>query len=39
MHNLDIMHQEPNVGESLLSTCMGFSDKPKDNHKARRDLA
>jgi hypothetical protein len=39
MHNLDVMHQERNVGESILSTCMGFTDKTKDNHKARRDLA
>jgi hypothetical protein len=39
MHNLDIMYQERNVGENILSTCMGFMDKTKDNHKARRDLA
>jgi hypothetical protein len=39
MHNLDVMHRERNVGESILSTCMGFMDKTKDNHKARRDLA
>jgi hypothetical protein len=39
MHNLDVMHQECNVGESILSTYMGFIDKTKDNHKARRDLA
>jgi hypothetical protein len=39
MHNLDVMHQEHNVGESILSTCMSFMDKTKDNHKARRDLA
>jgi hypothetical protein len=39
MCKLDIMHQERNVGESILSTCMGFMDKTKDNHKVRRDLA
>jgi hypothetical protein len=39
MCKLDIMHQERNVGESILSTCIGFMDKTKDNHKARRDLA
>jgi hypothetical protein len=39
MHNIDVMHQEHNVGESILSTCMSFADKTKDNHKARKDLA
>jgi hypothetical protein len=39
MHNIDVMHQERNVGESILSTCMSFADKTKDNHKARKDLA
>jgi hypothetical protein len=39
MHNIDVMHQERNVGESILSTCMSFMDKTKDNHKARKDLA
>jgi hypothetical protein len=39
MHNIDVMHQERNVGESILSTCMSFVDKTKDNHKARKDLA
>jgi hypothetical protein len=39
MHNLDVMHQERNIGESILSICMSFMDKTKDNHKARRDLA
>jgi hypothetical protein len=38
MHNIDVMHQECNVGESILSTCMTFMDKIKDNHKARKDL-
>jgi hypothetical protein len=39
MHNIDVMLQECNVGESILSTCMSFTDKTKDNHKARKDLA
>jgi hypothetical protein len=39
MHNIDVMHQEHNVGESILSTCMSFADKTKDNHKARKDLS
>jgi hypothetical protein len=39
MHNIDVMRQEHNVGESILSTCMAFVDKAKDNHKARKDLA
>jgi hypothetical protein len=39
MHNIDVMHQEHNVGESILITCMAFTDKTKDNHKARKDLA
>jgi hypothetical protein len=39
MHNIDIMHQEHNIGESILSTCMTFVDKIKDNHKAIKNLA
>jgi hypothetical protein len=39
MHNINIMHQKHNVGESILSTCMIFADKTKDNHKVRKDLA
>jgi hypothetical protein len=39
MHNLDVMHQERNIGESISSMCMCFADKTKDKHKARRDLA
>jgi hypothetical protein len=39
MHNIDIMHQERNIGESILSTCMSFGDQTKYNHKARKDLA
>jgi hypothetical protein len=39
MHNIDVMHQEHNMGESIISSCMGFSGKTKDNMKARQDLA
>ena len=39
MHNIDLMHQERNMGESIVSTCMDFGDKTKDNIKARKDLA
>jgi hypothetical protein len=39
MHNIDVVQHERNVGESILSTCMAFADKRKDNHKARMDLA
>jgi hypothetical protein len=35
MHTIDVMHQECNMGESIISTCMDFSDKTKDNMKAR----
>jgi hypothetical protein len=34
MHNIDVMHQERNICESIISTCMGFSGKTKDNRKA-----
>jgi hypothetical protein len=38
MQNIDVMHQERNMGESIISTCMGFSGKTKDNRKAQQDL-
>jgi hypothetical protein len=37
VHNIDVMHQEINVVEALIHTCMHF-EKTKDNLKARRDL-
>jgi hypothetical protein len=37
MHN--IMHQECNVAESIVSTCLNIMGKTKDNFKARRDIA
>jgi hypothetical protein len=39
MHNIDAMHQECNMGESIISTCMGFLGKTKGNMKAQQDLA
>jgi hypothetical protein len=39
MHNIDVMCQERNMGESIISTCMSFSGKTKDNRKARQDFA
>jgi hypothetical protein len=38
MHNTDVIHQERNMAESIISTCMGLLDKTKDNMKARKDL-
>jgi hypothetical protein len=39
MHNIDVMHQEQNMGESIISTWLNITDKTKDNPKARKDLA
>jgi hypothetical protein len=39
MHNIDVMHQERNVTESNVSTCMNIAGKTKDNFKAQRDIA
>jgi hypothetical protein len=39
MHNIDGMHQEHNVAEIIISTCMDNMGKIKDNDKAQRDLA
>jgi hypothetical protein len=38
-HNLDVMHQERNVAESIISMVFDFKHKTKDNLKARQDLA
>jgi hypothetical protein len=35
MYNIDVMHQECNIGESIISTCMTFLGKTKANMKAR----
>jgi hypothetical protein len=39
MHSIDVMHQEHNMGEGIISTYIGFPGKTKDNMKARQDLA
>jgi hypothetical protein len=38
MHNINGMHQERNVAESIVSTCLDIMGKIKDNFKARRDI-
>jgi hypothetical protein len=38
MHNIDIMHQECNVAESIVMMCMNFLEKSKDNKKVRKGL-
>jgi hypothetical protein len=39
MHNIDVMHEEHNVAESIVNTCLNITGKIKDNFKARRDIA
>jgi hypothetical protein len=39
MHNVDVMHQERNMGERIINTCLNIPDKTKYNPKARKDLA
>jgi hypothetical protein len=39
MHNIDVMYQERNVAESIISTRLDITDKTKNNFKARRDIA
>jgi hypothetical protein len=34
MHNINVMHQERNVTESIVSTCLDILGKTKDNFKA-----
>ena len=38
-HNIDLMHQERNVAESIISMCLNIKGKTKDNINARKDLA
>ena len=38
-HNIDLMHQERNVAESIVSMCFDFTGQTKDNLNARKDLA
>jgi hypothetical protein len=37
-HNMDLMHQERNVAESIISMCLNIKGKTKDNINARKDL-
>jgi DNA-binding Xre family transcriptional regulator len=37
-HNLDVMHIEKNICESILSTLMNIDGKTKDTIKARKNL-
>ena len=37
-HNLDVMHIEKNICESLIATLLGLAGKSKDGEKARLDL-
>jgi hypothetical protein len=39
MHNIDVMHQERNIVESIVSTCLDITGKTKDNFNAQRDIA
>jgi hypothetical protein len=36
MHNIDVMHQECNVAESIVMMCMDFLDKTKDDKKREK---
>ncbi|KAG6395273.1 hypothetical protein SASPL_145915 [Salvia splendens] len=37
-HNLDVMHTEKNVCESICATLLDLDGKSKDNYKSRQDL-
>jgi hypothetical protein len=37
--NIDVMHNEKNLGEAISNTCFDIPEKTKDNAKARKDLA
>jgi hypothetical protein len=38
-HNINLMHQECNVAESIISMCLDITSFSKDNMNARKDLA
>jgi hypothetical protein len=38
-HNIDLIHQERNVAESMMSMCLDVTSLMKDNVNARKDLA
>jgi hypothetical protein len=31
MRNIDVIHQERNVGKSLINTCLNITDNTEDN--------
>ena len=37
-HNVDLMHQERNVVETIISMCFDFTGQTKDNINVRKDL-
>jgi hypothetical protein len=37
-HNLDVMHIEKNICDSILGTLLGMEGKSKDSEKARLDM-
>jgi hypothetical protein len=38
-HNIDLMHQERNIVESIMSMCLDVTGLMKENINARKDLA
>jgi hypothetical protein len=38
-HNIDLMHQEHNIAESIISMCLDVTSFSKDNMNAIKDLA
>jgi hypothetical protein len=38
-HNFDLMHQEHNIAESIISMCFDVTGFSKDNVNVRKDLA
>jgi hypothetical protein len=38
-HNIDLMHQEHNIVENIISMCLDVTGFSKDNMNARKDLA
>jgi hypothetical protein len=38
LHNIDLMHQERNIAESIMSMCLDVTNFIKDNMNARKNL-
>jgi hypothetical protein len=36
MHNINVMYQERNMDESIISTCMSFLGKKKRQHEGSK---